>query len=130
MAAAKQRSRAGRKIRDNRLRRCTSFEVAIRIRDADHGAGICNIDELRIRAGRIEGDAERPIEPGSKSRRHRGFAIGSHPTKNLNYTQITFGEKDVAIWRCLKFARIVKSACVEFDTKTIGGLWPYIVRAG
>src|SRR5262245_1354204 len=128
MPAAKQTSRIIGNIRDDRLRRCTSFEITIRIREADYRASVCNIEESRIRPRRIEGDAERSIESGCKRRCHRGFAIGSDPAKNLNFTCLTFGKKDVAIWRRLNLARVVKSACVEFDAESSGGLRQHIGR--
>ena len=58
VAAAAQQA-AARDVVDDRLGLAARVEIAVAIGEAHDGVGVADVDPLRIRAGRVERDAER-----------------------------------------------------------------------
>jgi tetrahydromethanopterin S-methyltransferase subunit F len=73
------------------------FGVAVLVGEPNHGTCIAYVHELRIRAGRIEGDAKRLVQTGREVKGTLGLAVDSDASEHLDDSRIAFGHKEISI---------------------------------
>jgi hypothetical protein len=110
------------------LGRSARFEIAITIGKSNHAVSICDVQELRVVAWWIKGNAERLIQIAfCKSFSHIRFAIAVCIAHHLDLIGATLYNENVAI-RCGKEkSRIAKSSSVQFDFEP---RWNFGLRTG
>src|SRR6516225_11051674 len=119
---------ASRQSGDDRLRGTSGLQIARPIRKADDRIGVRDIDVLRVRSGRPEGDAKRPIKTlgeGVNLRRTGGLASAQH----ANAAGPALRDKDVATRRNPEQTRVIEPAGEELNGKARRRLRPRAARA-
>src|SRR5437879_5519708 len=91
--------------RDDRLRSATRLEIAIPVREANHGCGVGDIDELRVTARRVEGDAEWPLEVAGEDFAALRFRRAVHRLHDADLPGTALSDEDIAVGRYAYDAR-------------------------
>ena len=86
-----------------------AFRSPLLVGEADHRVGVRHIDPLRVRAGRVEGDAERAVRAlRRRSRSSAGLAAPSAARSTRILPGIALGDEDVAVRRDAHLPRAVE----------------------
>src|SRR5262245_41723042 len=98
------------------LCRSTRFENPVTIGKSNDAIRICDVQKLRVIAGRIKGDPERFVQiTFCKCFSQIRFAITVGIAQHLDLIGATFYDEDVAIRRSEQESWILKSTGVQFD---------------
>src|SRR5579872_6407641 len=95
------------------LRCAGGLEVAALIRKTNHSVGIADIYPLRIRAQRIERDAEWLVQSLCKHLDGLGFSVATHAAEDLDVSRFALRQKNVAVGSSANFARIAETFSIE-----------------
>src|SRR6185437_1992068 len=100
------------------------FEVAVMIREADHGNRVADVDPLGIPTRRIKRDPKWIRKPGREYRRLLRFAILRNAPENADFAGIHFRDEQIAVWRLADLARTVEALRIPLHFKSLGRLRP------
>src|SRR3954454_9969429 len=127
MTSASQSSPAGQ-IGDFLLS-AARFHIPIRVGKTHHGIGIPNIDPLRIRTGRIKGDAEGLLQARGKRFAALRLAVFRDAAEYFDHARIALGEEHVAIGRSAELSRILWPTGVKLNFESRRSVGPCILGA-
>src|SRR6185437_16475989 len=99
------------------------FEVAVMIREADHGNRVADVDPLGIPARGIERDSEGIRKSSREYRRLLRLAVFDSP-ENADFAGIHFRDEQIAVWRLADLARTVEALRIPLHFKSLGRLRP------
>ena len=104
-------------IRDNHLRFAARFEITVLIGEAQDSIRVGNVDVLRVRAGRIEGNPKRSVQARNKNLVHLRLACPPSSAQDANAPRNAFCKECVTIGSSANEARILKPAYEQFHLK-------------
>ena len=121
-AAAQQA--AGRDVRHDHLRFGSRVQVSVLVREPHDAARLADVDEARIRAGRIEGDAERPVEARREDLVDLRLARAVFRAQHAHAAGPALGDEEIAVRRGADQPRIVEAGLELLDAEAGGRLRP------
>ena len=104
-------------IGHHHFRRSARLEVSDAIGEAHDAVRIANVDVLRIRSQRIEGDAERLVQAVHKYLRGLRRARLADAAHDQDFAGPATGDEEVAIRRGADHPRIAEASCQAVDLK-------------
>src|SRR6266700_8090182 len=110
------------------LRRAAGLQISVLVSKTHHGTLIGHIHPLRIRAGRVEGDAEWPLQLTGKNLHLLRLPITGNSAENLDLAGIGLREKKIPIRSSANQAWIPKSGSILLDLESRQNLRPRIRR--
>ena len=125
VTAATEASAAGKF--GERLHGAAGDKIAVAVIEADDFVGVADVDELRIGAAGIEGDAEGLVKAGGEDGGFFGLAVGADAAEDLDFAGLAFGEEDVAVGSGAEEARVVEAGGIELHLKAFGRDRPGVV---
>ncbi len=129
VASAAQLRVAG-KDGDNGLRLGGCDEVAGRVREADDAGGVRDVDPVRLRAQRIERDAEGVVEAAGEGAGDDGVAVRRASAQHHDLSRGAVGDEEVAIGRGADEPRLPESLRIELHLEASGSDGPRAVGTG
>ena len=82
---------------DDRLGLAGRLGVAVLVGEADDRVGVGDVDVRRVRARRVEGDAERLVEARGEDLGQLGLAVAVGVAEDLDPAGLALGDEDVAV---------------------------------
>ena len=116
-AAAGQRSH-------HRLGCAPRREVAVAVGEAHDRIGVGHVDEVGVRARRVEGEAEGPVQPLREDRPLCGLGLAIRGPQHGELPHAALGHEDVAVRGDPQTARVLEVLGEELDREPRGRLGP------